>query len=459
MTLSVAVSEAVEQRERGFDAVDRFMIDAGDSPSTWVVAPLLRALYLQIAPSPVSRRLAGGRVWLERAGNHAYAVAKPSDARYLRVGPALVTYAGDTQGWALEPVIEWAAEQGVQRSEIRARASRRSLAAANREAIDRANEFVDFIVTEEIAAPCPLPWVYRHFLGAARYLAHARALLAGWSGGPIAVGTHHSKAARALLHEAHRAGIATVYFPHAALLRDRRFWDVPTHYGGVRGSGDLEIYRRLGVDEEAITVTGDPGLDVPDHCELDLNGRVAFGLPPISGTQMTETIATVYDAVGDHIVVTPHPDHTPEMIRDLLPEAWTISRVRTYEHLKTGVAPLLIQNSSGVALESMLLGVPPIQLEIEGWEPNYFAIDRDHIRFARGAVELAAAVDEARRVAADSERRRQLVDWGRVWCDSDGATAAARSWSLIERATEAGPRDSVAWDAWAPSELAPAEPS
>lgn len=445
------IALALRQKDAALALIDRFYEQhrgAEGAALLWVVMPVLRAQYLLLSPVPISGRLPMPRVAIERLGNHAYSLYRPSNVSHTEAGPAMFCIDTFSDRWPIEPIIARAEAAGHRRRELTARARRRDLSRLNRHAARLAGQFAEAVVAAGLQAPCPPAWIYRQFLGAARYMAHARALLSDWPGEVVVVGTNHNKAGRALLNTAHEKGLASVYVPHCPMVEDSRVWDLPVSYAALRGQGERRIYGRLGVDPGALVVVGNPGLAVPSLQPLEQGGPVAFALPPVSARQMAEAVETVYEAAGERVMVTPHPSQSPDDVRRICPSSWSVWEGRSYDYLLSRRPPAFIQHSSGVAQESLLLGVPTVQLSVEGWSRNYLVIDRDHLPFAATSGELSEALGVARDTGADAERRARLVEWAREWCGFDGEQAARRGWALIERAREQ-PRNELAWDAWA----------
>jgi hypothetical protein len=136
------------------------------------------------------------------------------------------------------------------------------------------------------------------------------------------------------------------------------------------------------------------------------------------------------------------------------PKEWRIFTGRTYDLLRAG-PPVVVQHSSGVALEALHLGIPVIELSYPGKATLYPFIREPHVRFASTSAELSAAAAAASAEARDAGRREALVGWARKWASPTGAEAGERAVALVERAVAEGPRGPI-WDPWRSSRLAPA---
>jgi hypothetical protein len=155
----------------------------------------------------------------------------------------------------------------------------------------------------------------------------------------------------------------------------------------------------------------------------------------------------VWRAAGEHIIASPHPAVGWRTVRRLCPGGWSVWRGRTFELLRQG-PPTLIQHSSGVSLEALLIGIPTIELSLPGRDTNYSVLNPEHVRFASSPAGLARELEAAHQDAVDEIRREQLVTWARRWCVADGRSAAAAAWSLIERSAEEGPGVAPIFDFW-----------
>lgn len=157
-------------------------------------------------------------------------------------------------------------------------------------------------------------------------------------------------------------------------------------------------------------------------------------------------MALVAAAIAEPFTVCPHPATDIEHLRALLPDrARLVEGERTSKVIARGCRAV-VQSSSGVATEAMLLGAPVIDVPIEGRPPNYPAIAEPYVRMAADAAELRRAVD-----AFGSEARGPFVErartWARGWTAYTGRQAEQRLRGLL--ASELHPTGPLL-DGWAP---------
>ena len=148
-------------------------------------------------------------------------------------------------------------------------------------------------------------------------------------------------------------------------------------------------------------------------------------------------------------MVAPHPRADRDALRQLCPDGWEIWAGRTYELLQAG-PPVLIQASSGVALEALLLGVPTIDVSFPGALPPYPLIREPHVHVASSSSELEAALAEARLDGSDPDRRARIVEWAKGWSHPSGEEAAGGVAGVLRSALSEGPRGPI-WDTWTPA--------
>jgi hypothetical protein len=299
-----------------------------------------------------------------------------------------------------------------------------------------------------VLAPLPIRLLYVSFLTTQRYLAATDRMLDELRPRAVVIATNHNIASRALAVAARRHGIPTVYFPHAPMIHDERFSDIPADFAGMRGEAEIDRLAALKVAPDRLEVVGDPSLDAITQPAIDPNGAVSFALPSIlTDEEVRLTVEWVRAAAGDDVVISPHPRQGEAYARRFAPDGWKVWNDRTVSLLRQG-PPVVIQQSSGVAVESMLLGLPTLQIDLPPHQPNYPALDPEHVRFIGSADQAVAAVADARADAADPERRRAIVGWARRWSAYQGAEAVERAWAVIQRAVAEGAAPSWLNDAW-----------
>jgi hypothetical protein len=287
--------------------------------------------------------------------------------------------------------------------------------------------------------------VYSWFIKAADNLASFREVISNVSPKLAAIASAHHPVARALVLAAREDGVPSVYVPHAPTIALRHLEDLPVDYVALRGQAEAELFAEHGADPARLTVGGNPSIEADEPPELDADGTPVLALSPFSD-EMLGAMLEVAGAALEEAVVAPHPRLQPETLA--LPDGWTVWPERTYDLLKTG-PPVLVQSSSGVALEALHLGVPTINLAFPG-AVAYPFIREPEIPQVGTSGELSQAVERARRDAADIAARRELTAWAKRWSDPNGAPALERIGAIFTGAVADGPREAI-WDHWSPA--------
>ena len=316
-----------------------------------------------------------------------------------------------------------------------------------------AEEFAErFIVAakgERFRLPFSPKRLYRQLFSCAHAFAQSEAALRAIAPRAVIVATTHSIHSRALVLAAREAGIATVYIPHAPVIADARLVDLPVDYAGLRGPGEVDHYEALGAPGGRLTVVGNPAM--PERSREAARPRVR---EPVLATgaddpvALRATIELAHSVFGDRCVLSPHPRTDHDAIRELMPDEWQLWEGRTLELLQRR-PPVLVQSSSGVALEGLGLGIPTIELAFPKTEPNYPFLRDPPVLFASGSQQLRRALQRARKLRRWPWRRRRLVEWSQRWVSATGEQAATAAADLLERAAGAGTHpDGPIWDAW-----------
>lgn len=410
---------------------------------------MLRAYYKD-KPQLVQLQAPLGRIYVRRrfVANARLSLTSPTTADHVVADQAVFVMDTSRHRWVLEPLLG-ATPSGRPPARV---APRRlpvpGVTAMSRRGVELADAFVEMLIREEVVAPLPIRNLYDSFLTTLRYLATTDRMLDELRPRAVVIATNHNIPSRALAFAARRHGIPTVFFPHAPMIRDERFSDIPADFAGMRGEAEIDRLVALNVGPDRLEVVGDPSLDVLTQPPIDPDGPVAFALPSIlTDEEVRVTVEWVRAAAGDNVVVSPHPRQGEAYARRFAPEGWTVWNDRTMGLLRKG-PPVVIQQSSGVAVESMLLGLPTLQIDLPQHQPNYPALDPEHVRFIGSADQAVAAVADARADSADAERSQAIVDWGRRWSAYQGAEAVERSWAVIQRAVTEGATPAWLNDAW-----------
>jgi len=391
-----------------------------------------------------------GRIYVRRrvVASVRQSLTSPTIADYVVADEAMFVMDTSRHRWVLEPLLG-ATPSGTPPARVAPRRLPvRGVAATSRRGMDLADAFAETLIREEVVAPLPIRLLYDSFLTTQRYLAATERMLDELRPRAVVIATNHSIPSRALAFAARRHGIPTVYFPHAPMIRDERFSDIPADFAGMRGEAEIDRLVALRVAPDRLEVVGDPSLDALTQPSIDPNGPVSLALPSIlTDEEVRVTVEWVRAAAGDNVVVSPHPRQGEVYARRFAPEGWKVWNDRTVSLLRQG-PPVVIQQSSGVAVEAMLLGLPTLQIDLPPHRPNYPALDPKHVRFIGSTDQAVAAVTDARADAADPERRQAIVEWARRWSAYQGSEAVERAWKLIQRALYEGAGPAWLNDAW-----------
>jgi hypothetical protein len=421
----------------------------GRGAVAWVARPWLLAVAQSDAGKPYHplEPLSARRLRRElRRSSAASLVDRP--LRGLSVDGILFLPGTLNQERVLRPVAE---RLGEPQAPPRLRGRRRRAAALGREAVESWEALLEEMRRAGAGAPFPSIGVVRTLLASARFLAYAEVAVAALQPRAVVLGSTHNGPERAFAHIARRAGVPTVYLPHAPALTESRINDLPVDYAGLRGPMEVETYVGHGAQADRLEVIGNPALTAREPPAIDESLPPVLAVSPVAEETLSRLIELCHQGLGDEVTLSPHPRSHPKQLRELAPAGWRLSSGLTYDLLREG-PPAVIQRSSGVALEALQLGIPAIQLSFPGDRPGYPLIREPWVRMASDASELAAAVAACRASAADHRARSELIDWARRWCWPMGVDAAELGASLVRRAAVEGARPEPIWDAWGTTE-------
>ena len=245
------------------------------------------------------------------------------------------------------------------------------------------------------------------------------------------VATQQSPQSRAVALVARREGIPTVYLPHAPIAWNRRYTDLPFDYGALRGQREVDFYVGLGADPQRLAAVGNLSLDRRFDSSAPRDGPIIVAPSPWGKDLVEAFMTAVAAAIDGEYLVLPHPRSDTAHLEELVPpRARMVTDRRTSDQLVDG-ARAIVQHSSGVALEAMMLGVPVIDLSVGGREPILPLLAEPHVYFASGHRELRACLARLERgesAAQVAERR----GWAREWCSSTSDSAEAGLTRLLE---------------------------
>lgn len=441
------LSERWERQRRGQRFLDDFCLARGSDPILWVLAPLLRALYgtHPRGAGPPGESPGAPALYFETMASKVMSRVRPSGqrSRYITVGDAVFLIGGENERRSIEPILmRGSGEPEIVRSLPDPRRLRELTAAST----GLAEDFVRGAADAGVGLPCAPRYLLRQFIGLSRHIAYAEGVLDIQQPRAVVVGTNHSRQARAIAQAARRRGIPSVYVPHAPMLSDPRFRDLPFDFAALRGPAEVEWYAARGAPQMRVEAIGDPGL--PDVALVDIpdDAPVVVAVGPYDPELLSGLITAVARRSPDAVVVAPYPGQNRRRLRALCPRHWKIWKGRTFDLLSQG-ASAVIQHSSGVALESLLLGLPTIELGLRRRGAAYPVIDPEYVHFARNADDVGRALTAALQDAGSDSRRRRLQVWAQRWCAAWGTKAAEAGWRMVTRAGEAQAARPI-WDAW-----------
>jgi hypothetical protein len=291
--------------------------------------------------------------------------------------------------------------------------------------------------------------IHEYCFAGARAIARAHGLLDDGQTRLLVVATQHAANMRALLAVGRRRGVASLYFPHAPAAANRQYADLPVDFAGLRGPGEVLLYRRYGVRRELDSV-GNPAVDdIVDFESLTLSQPPVLAVSPHSPAVLADLFKLTASVLGDRdVLVAPHPRSDVNQLIRLLPARWRLSSyARTIDLLRNGPR-FVLQHSSGIAWEALFLGIPVIQIGYAQAPPGYPLIAPPFVLSAHSTETLAYSVAAATERGQDAGSRDELRSWARHWCDSVGRGARESCVGLIERSLGQGPRPEALLDGW-----------
>lgn len=260
----------------------------------------------------------------------------------------------------------------------------------------------------------------------------------------LVVSNQHSADCRLFIASAIENGTGVVYIPHAPVARNASYADLPSHFAGLRGRGEISYYEALDVPAEQLSTVGNTMVALESEWpSLSPDGPVVLALSPTSEGLVPHAAEGLAE-LDVQVRVVPHPGMDSKEVRALLPKRWEMHETMTVDVLREGGMAGLIQRSSGVAWEALYLGVPVIDLGIPS-EVNYPVIAEPHVVFAAGDV--GGAIEKARERCRDEGFRESARQWAAYWCKTTGTHAVDESVRLIKYAKN-HPREQLLLDAW-----------
>jgi hypothetical protein len=291
--------------------------------------------------------------------------------------------------------------------------------------------------------------VRKYCLSGARSLTRAEGILRGSQTRLLVVATQHAPNMRALLATARSRGIASIYFPHAPVAANRQYVDLPVDHAGLRGAGEVDLYRQRGM-LAALRVVGNPAVaDLIEGEPNVLTEAPVFAVSDHPHAVLRDLFKLTASVLGrDHVLVAPHPrSDLGELVR-LMPPSWQLwSNGSTFDLLRRG-PKFVVQHSSGVAWEALALGISVIQLNYLDTPANYPLIAEPSVLFAHSTASMSRATAEATSRSSDRAGREELRRWAAYWCNPVGRQAREACVALIEQALEDGQRPEVLLDGW-----------
>lgn len=442
MTLPDANAKAA-----AFAAVRAFAVGPDDREDAWIVAPLIAVYAGEAAHYRVPLELTRSGVVSRMHGSIRFARIlvglERSSGRFLQRGRCLTTFVTENQRRVVMPIVGRLTGTSTDLMVSERAASARNLLSAKR----RARRFLAGLKRRRIPF-LDEATVLRLCLLAERSRIQAELALETASPAGVLVASTVTPDARALCVLARRAGIPTVYVPHAPLLAAEAQQDLPFDVALLRGCAEAVRYAARSVPGSSLVVSGNPALDPsPSVCTADPGGPIVLALSPDPTPVVRAIIDSLRTAVPDGVIVAPHPRQDMDALVGMVPPGWELAMGRTYDLLRSG-ACAIVQYSSGIGLEAMLLGIPCIELSLFGSPPAYPFLDHELVARVTRVEDLPDALDQARQLATDADRQRSIADWAQTWCARSGAAAAAHAAAAFEDVIAGGAPRGPIWDYW-----------
>jgi hypothetical protein len=428
-------------------ALDQFAAEHRDEEIASVAIPamvtLSRFMVRELGPTPWLTRRRDLRRYLDRRRRETR--EDPGyPGEYYFVEGVLFQADGPNHLRPAEPIMRLLGDLSRPSAEIRA--SEHDIRSGTRRAIELARTLFGRTRARGVWVPGDLPSLYAIFISAAHALAHARALIAALSPRAVGVLATTNRGPRALLTAARLEGIPSVYFPHAPVLMDPSFNDLPTDFAGLRGPREAAYYADLVGPNDRVEVVGDPSIENVEMPAYDPSLPPVLA-PPIHEADLRDVVRLVGEAVDGPVLVSPHPEADTKRLKTLIPSDWEIWTGRTYDLLRRG-PPAILQFTSGIALEALMLGIPTVELRLPLERAITYPLIREpHVRIASDPDGLRRALESSYSDARSSKARRLLREWALEWSSPHGEEAARRGAALVERTAAASPPGPI-WSAW-----------
>lgn len=269
----------------------------------------------------------------------------------------------------------------------------------------------------------------------------------------VIVSTQQDPSIRAVLQYAEGEGIPSSYVAHAPLTRKPHYKDLPVNLAFVRGDQEREIYGRLGASVDHVIAGGNPAVDALERPTAGrFSGPIVVAVSPDPRETLEQVFRLCEGLPSEWVIVAPHPRSNMRELAELVPHGWAIHSGATIKLLTSGAAGL-IQYSSGVAWESLALGVPTLQLELSSSPGDYYFIDDPRIPRARKPAEVLSWAQSIRRCRAVSYSGLRTV--ARDWCALDaGQSAASIADHIVSFEFDGAPRVLDGWAGDGPAQAA-----
>jgi hypothetical protein len=406
----------------------------------WVLRPMLHESFMNSARW-LSRKRMGVHL------SHYVASQFPSrGVQLLNQGGLGFGLDGTNLRRVLEPLIEARIPlAGYPRRQLPI-SDRRRLAYWTRLANEYAQSLIQAAREEDVQTPASP--ILSFCLAGARAMTRAEGILDKAGLSALVVATQHAPNMRALIATARRRGIPSTYFPHAPTAANRQYADLPTDFAGLRGIGDVELYRRYGASGD-LSVVGNPSVDDINTEPSVLGQTPVLAVSPHPPAVLQDVFRLTASVLGDReILVAPHPRSDLRILLHLMPAKWRLwSGQRTLKLLSRGPS-FVIQHSSGVAWEALFLGIPVIEIGYVDTPASYPVIAQPYVLFADSTQSLSAAVEEAMNRSADRQARDELREWASYWCSLVGRRAREACIELIDLSVSHGARQKALLDGW-----------
>jgi hypothetical protein len=173
----------------------------------------------------------------------------------------------------------------------------------------------------------------------------------------VVVASQQHWSARSLVAAALAARIPSIYVPHAPTALTVGYADLPTDVALLRGTADVDAYKRLGADAQRLFAVGDPSITTEPSTRTNPRNPLVFATSTWPEEWIKEQINLIRTALpGLGVVVAPHPRADIAWLRGHTPSNWVVADRGSTQQLLAQGCDVVVTAGSGVGLEAALSG-------------------------------------------------------------------------------------------------------